>query len=224
MFGSVTREQILDYFVTKEGLDFYREDGVDKFWILNGDKKLDSALTKTIEWYKQNGVENFTDYLRGNGVYAFSFYYFGDRFGVGAATFFKEGVMIPNIDSKHAKKFNETKLVNNFKRVILTESIGIAELNFMYSLNLENQIGGEVVEIVKSFLAAYNYEYLYQKTGNKDYKNLSGWMFDAANSFSEMYSLSIEDSQVLSQKAVLMAGNFAKAAGADDWSFYNSLA
>ncbi len=154
-----------------EGLDIYEDKG-SKILLFPSSEKINEIFDLNVKWHNENGAENYIQTLSDNGTFMFYFIRFDPvESNTSVSNYGSEGYTQINVDSKLAEKESIRALTLTFKRDAYIESIGTSLLKFIISQGLP--IGGNEIETVKFWLASYNYEYLYQKTKNKDYQDLS---------------------------------------------------
>ena len=221
----VTQDQIINYALTGEGLNVYSDkEGNPKFLLVHTDKKNEKAFRAAIDWYQQNGAENVIEVLSENGFCIWFPYVFHEDTGFGAATFdFSTGVVNQNADEASIKKFKDEGLRNGAIRILGTESMGIAHGRIMDALVGDNlyefTFSGSDLEIVKSLMISYNYEFLFGKKKGKLYKDFSDSFFSLAQDFAQRFGSSINDPYVVRQLEMMTLGGLTKPLGGDNWDF-----
>ncbi len=222
----ITHEQINNYALTREGLNVYEEDGIPYFLMVRTDAETDQAFRETMEWYKENGVENAAKEFSDRGFCILFPYIFYEGIGFTMMSFdYNTGVINPNGNISEIKKPKKDGAIYALMSGLNTESAGIAHGRVMQAIlgdnNLTNDFSYNIkdLEIIKSLMVSFNFDYLYGKTKQKLYKDSKESYWLAAVGFAKEYATSLNDPYIIRQVEMMTLGGLSKPLGADNWDF-----
>lgn len=225
----VTHEQINHYALTGEGLNVYRDDeGKSKFLLVHTDKKADKAFRAAIDSYKKDEAKNVVEVLSDMGFCIWFPYVFNENTGYGMGLFdWKTGVIHQNADANSIKKFKDEGLKNAIVSLLVVESMGSAHGRVMDCLTDPDgtrrpggfTFGTVDLEVVKSLMGSFNWDFLFEQTGNKIYKVFSEDARLMADDYAKRFGKNVNDPFILRQLEMMTLGGLTKPLGADNWDF-----
>ena len=236
-YGKHNREILQDSIAFFEGhslcnpgmQDVYRDDeGKSKFLLVHTDKKADKAFRAAIDWYKINGAGNVVEVLSDMGFCICFPYVFNQDTGYGMALFdWETGVIHQNADAVSIKKYKDEGLRNSIIRLLPVESMGIAHGRVMDCLTDPDgtrkpggfTFGAVDLEMVKALMISFNWNFLFDQTGKKIYKDFSVGARLAADDYTKRFRKNVDDPFILRQLEVMTLGGLTDPLGADNWGF-----
>ena len=109
----VTREQILEYTKTKQGLNVYcNKDGDPRILLLNTNKRIDKVFDMAIKWYEENGATDALESIYNNGVCVWVAYKSEPTRGYDTVILDEYGVLNPNISEENTRKIKDKNFMN----------------------------------------------------------------------------------------------------------------
>jgi hypothetical protein len=150
----VSREQILEYTKTKQGLNVYcNKDGDPRILLLNTNKRIDKVFDMAIKWYEENEATDALESIYNNGVCVWVAYQF-EPGGYTSILLDEYGVLNPNISEENIKKVKDENFRNGIVRGLFVESYGVAHGQAVRALGISSKHWYVAdIEIVKSVLA-----------------------------------------------------------------------
>ena len=156
----VQKKQVMEYSVTKEGLNvFYDKQGDPKFLLLNTTPEVEKGLVAAFDWFSANGAPDAAESFYNDGLCVIMPLYLE----YGAALLYECGVVTPfayDNTERELKGFNDSGR-NFFVSVLWVESFGIAHKQIQTALSMMSGFDTIEVEVVKDYLRTYNAFQLY---------------------------------------------------------------
>jgi hypothetical protein len=204
------------------GLDIYRDkDGKASLWLIPSSEKIDKAFSQSVEWYNTNGATDYLQTLVNNGVFLLYFNRFWSDEGTSSVSLYhSDGYIRFNVDINTAEREPLSVISGTMQTNVYIESVGNSLCKLIISQSLP--IGGNEMETVKFLLAAYNYKYLFEETGNEDYRNLFSEFVNWAKSY---YNPNKKDIILRLLRLVTETGAISQPIGTDidSWDFIETL-
>jgi hypothetical protein len=205
----ITRDQILDYAVTGDGLNVYLDkNNSPKFLLVNMDNEATENFYKAIDFLESVGAGDVVKTLTENGVNTF----FLHKFDKDNYSLTSDGVI--NI---HGNKFGKTS----------SEDICMALLEQSFAIKLSQLSDAGValfsshIRVLVDMMAGSNWEYLHNKSNRTDMELLALATEYREKADIKLESLSIPDSDVYIDRLYrfITETNLVKPLGTNNWNF-----